>query len=227
MPLGADPHEFAPSARQAEAMAEADLLVVNGADFEAGMSEVVDAAADTAPVFAAADHVELLLLDGDEDPHLWTDPTRVAAVAQALGARLAEVDGVDAAALAPLVDAYLAELVTPRRRRRAGAVGRAGRAARAGDGPRGVRLLRRPLRLRGARGGDPVAHDGRRGVGGRPRGVGHDDQRRRRADDLHRDHQPWRPRRRAGRRGRRRGRRRAVRREPGRAEDRAQRPTSA
>ena len=37
MPIGADPHDFAPSTRQAEAMADADLLVVNGAGFEEGM----------------------------------------------------------------------------------------------------------------------------------------------------------------------------------------------
>ena len=46
MPVGADPHEFAPSARQAEAIAGADLLVQNGAGFEAGMADVIDNAAD-------------------------------------------------------------------------------------------------------------------------------------------------------------------------------------
>ena len=72
MPLGSDPHDFAPSTRQAEAMAEADLLVVNGAGFEEGMADLIDAGA---PTFTFADHVELI---GD-DPHLWTDPSRMAA----------------------------------------------------------------------------------------------------------------------------------------------------
>ena len=55
MPIGADPHEFAPSVAQAERMEEADLLVVNGAGFEEGMGDVVGAAADSGtrrPVFA-------------------------------------------------------------------------------------------------------------------------------------------------------------------------------
>ena len=107
MPVGADPHDFAPSARQAEAMAGADLLVQNGAGFEAGMDDVIDNAVDAdVEVFTFADHVELL---GD-DPHLWTDPSRMADGVQALGARLAEIDGIDAAAISAQTDAYLAAL---------------------------------------------------------------------------------------------------------------------
>ena len=107
MPVGADPHEFAPSARQAEAMADADLLVQIGAGFEAGMEDVIDSAADAgAEVFTFVDHVELL---GD-DPHVWTDPSRVADGVEALGARLADVEGVDAAAVSAQADTYLAAL---------------------------------------------------------------------------------------------------------------------
>ena len=70
MPIGADPHEFAASTRQAEAMTEADLLVVNGAGFEQGLAGVIDGArADGTPVFTFADHVALRTLDGDEHEH--------------------------------------------------------------------------------------------------------------------------------------------------------------
>lgn len=107
MPVGADPHDFAPSARQAEAMAGADLLVQNGAGFEAGMDDVIDNAVDAdVEVFTFADHVELL---GD-DPHVWTDPSRMADGVQALGARLAELEGIDDAAISAQTDAYLAAL---------------------------------------------------------------------------------------------------------------------
>ncbi len=68
MPLGSDPHDFAPSARQAEAMEQADLLVVNGAGFEAGMTDIILNVEDSGtPVFTAADHVSLLTLDDDQD----------------------------------------------------------------------------------------------------------------------------------------------------------------
>ena len=107
MPVGADPHDFAPSARQAEAMAGADLLVQNGAGFEAGMDDVIDNAVDAdVEVFTFADHVELL---GD-DPHVWTDPSRMADGVQALGTRLAELEGIDDAAISAQTDAYLAAL---------------------------------------------------------------------------------------------------------------------
>jgi zinc/manganese transport system substrate-binding protein len=81
MPRGADPHEFAPSARQVEAMAEADLLVVNGGGFEGGLRSAIGAATDAgATVFTATDHVDL----HDGDPHIWTDPTNMIAVVEAL-----------------------------------------------------------------------------------------------------------------------------------------------
>ena len=103
MPIGADPHDFAPSTRQAEAMADADLLVVNGAGFEEGLTDLIDAGA---PTFTFANHVELI---GD-DPHLWTDPSRMAAGVATFGARLAELDGIDADAVQAQAGQYVAEL---------------------------------------------------------------------------------------------------------------------
>ena len=93
MPPGSDPHEFAPSARQAESMAAADLLVVNGSGFEGGLQSAVEAAEDAgAAVFVATDHVDLL---GD-DPHFWTDPRRMLAVVEALAAALPAAPGAEA-----------------------------------------------------------------------------------------------------------------------------------
>ena len=44
MPPGADPHDFQASAQQVAKMMEADLLVINGANFEEGMLDVIEAA---------------------------------------------------------------------------------------------------------------------------------------------------------------------------------------
>jgi zinc/manganese transport system substrate-binding protein len=128
MPIGADPHEFAPSARQAEAMQDADLLVVNGADFEQGMAGIIEgAAADGTPTFTLADHVALRHVDDSEhhddvstggdghdhegdDPHVWTDPTNVAAAVTPLAAALQELDGVDVAAIEQRATQYEQEL---------------------------------------------------------------------------------------------------------------------
>ena len=103
LPRGADPHEFAPSARQAEAMVEADLLVVNGAGFEAGLESSIEAAEDAGTeILVAADHAELL----DDDPHFWTDPSRMVEVAEAVGAAL----GVDPSAYVEALRALDAEI---------------------------------------------------------------------------------------------------------------------
>src|SRR5829696_7242616 len=61
MPPGADPHEAALSAREADSLASADLAVVNGAAFEQAMEDTITAVEeDGTPVFRATDHVELL-----------------------------------------------------------------------------------------------------------------------------------------------------------------------
>lgn len=135
MPLGSDPHDFAPSARQAEAMENADLLVINGAGFEEGMLDIIANVEDSGTeTFTFADHVELLEVDevevhegdqaadddsgaaadehGGADPHIWTDPSRMIEGVTALAAELATVDGIDADALDRQVEAYVAELET-------------------------------------------------------------------------------------------------------------------
>jgi zinc/manganese transport system substrate-binding protein len=118
MPGGADPHDFAPSVRQAEAMENADLLIINGAGFEQGLVDIIANAADAGTeIFAFADHVDLLGLSGDDDhaddsadPHIWTDPSRMAEAVASLGEELATIDGIDVPALADQVDAYVADL---------------------------------------------------------------------------------------------------------------------
>jgi zinc/manganese transport system substrate-binding protein len=68
MGVGSDPHDFAPSARQAESMENADLLVANGAGFEEGMIDIIELVeASGTPVFEFADHIDLIEFDGDHD----------------------------------------------------------------------------------------------------------------------------------------------------------------
>jgi zinc/manganese transport system substrate-binding protein len=73
MPPGADPHDFAPSARQAASMREADLLVVNGLGFEEGLLSAIEGAEeDGVVIFEATSAVATIELDdghghGDDD----------------------------------------------------------------------------------------------------------------------------------------------------------------
>jgi zinc/manganese transport system substrate-binding protein len=114
MPPGVAPHEFQASAQQVASMRGADVLVINGAGFEEGLTDAIEAAEqDGVPTFAAIDAVDTLELEGGEgtDPHFFTDPARMATAAQAIADFLVdEVPGLDTAALAGHVRATIDDL---------------------------------------------------------------------------------------------------------------------
>ena len=120
MSSGADPHVFQASAQQVNQIMEADLLVINGANFEEGLVDVIAAAkSDGVMIFEAIDFVEAIESDGHDDhddhdeeghddhddhdeeghddhdhggidPHFFTDPARMADVVEGLTAYLVE-----------------------------------------------------------------------------------------------------------------------------------------
>jgi zinc/manganese transport system substrate-binding protein len=98
MPLGADPHSFQVSAGQAVMMRRADLLVVNGLGLEGTLEDAIRGAEeDGVPVVEAGSFVEALPFGeggggGELDPHIWTDPRRMADVVTGLGEALAAAD---------------------------------------------------------------------------------------------------------------------------------------
>lgn len=60
MPVGADPHSFQPSPRDLTAVAEADLVFVNGARFEESLLEDVENAAGDVRIIEASACVEII-----------------------------------------------------------------------------------------------------------------------------------------------------------------------
>lgn len=71
MPVGADPHDFQASAQQVAQMGEADALIVNGADFEEGLLDVISSAtSDGVPTFEAISAVSTIEFgEGGHDDH--------------------------------------------------------------------------------------------------------------------------------------------------------------
>lgn len=124
VPNGQDPHDYAPSARDVQSMADASLIVANGLDLEEGMVDVLHGIdADGVPVFYATDHVTLRDIDpghedgvdaghGDdaEDPHIWTDPVLIAEMLDELTAELQAALGVPLDAPLRLLQADLTAL---------------------------------------------------------------------------------------------------------------------
>jgi zinc/manganese transport system substrate-binding protein len=119
MPPGSNPHDFAPSAQQAVALREADVVVANGLGFEVGLVDTIAAAeADGVPVLTATDAITPLPLGGpaggdagDPDPHFFTDPVRMRAVVSFLaGGLAARIEALDTPDQRARVQRYLDQL---------------------------------------------------------------------------------------------------------------------
>ena len=94
MPRSVDPHAFEPSARQIAAVHDADLVVANGLGLEPSLADVLtDAAEDGVRVLEVAPALDPIQLSGGgPDPHVWTDPIRMATAAREIAAELDRVE---------------------------------------------------------------------------------------------------------------------------------------
>jgi zinc/manganese transport system substrate-binding protein len=95
-PVGADPHDYQPSAQQVAAVAGADLVVANGLSLEETLNHVLESAigdgANILEIGPAVDPIERPAAVGEFDPHVWLDPVRMAEAAAVIGAELSRLD---------------------------------------------------------------------------------------------------------------------------------------
>jgi zinc/manganese transport system substrate-binding protein len=85
IPDSASPHDFSLSAQDRLELEDADLIVYNGAELEAG----VPVAEAESPKWSLVENAEDLLPD---DPHVWMDPLRTAAALPSLAEALGTAD---------------------------------------------------------------------------------------------------------------------------------------
>jgi zinc/manganese transport system substrate-binding protein len=137
IPPGGDPHSFEPSLRDRDTMDGADLIVANGLFLEESLEDTIDAVEsggvpvlragdglDPIPTNAAsrdddhegdddADHDKVDDDDahdhGDEDPHVWWDPSRIAAAVPLIADELVEA-GLDRERVDICADQYVDDL---------------------------------------------------------------------------------------------------------------------
>lgn len=95
-----DPHDFEPSPADSAAFGDADLVVVNGLDYDHWAEDAVASASDPAVV----DGGEVVGLEEGDNPHIWYGPDYVQQVAEAV---TSEMKG-----LAPEAAAYFDEQAT-------------------------------------------------------------------------------------------------------------------
>jgi zinc/manganese transport system substrate-binding protein len=121
---GADAHTFEPTPRDAEALAEADLIFEHGLDFEPWLDDLDEASGGDAsrvvvsegitPREAEAHEGEHEDEEGDEhgefDPHTWHDVANAMLMVQAIRDALVAADPADAATYQANADAYLQRL---------------------------------------------------------------------------------------------------------------------
>ena len=70
MPVGADPHDFQASAQEIDRMLSADALIVNGANFEEGLIDVIESAEEEGvPMHEAISAVETLEFGAGDEEH--------------------------------------------------------------------------------------------------------------------------------------------------------------
>lgn len=106
LPPGANPHEFQPEPKDAAAVAECQLLIVNGLGYEAWLSNLLAASEhNPATVTASAG----LTAQGG-DPHMWMDPLNAVRYAENIRDALSKADPEGASAYAANADAYAAGL---------------------------------------------------------------------------------------------------------------------
>ena len=90
----ADPHEYETTTNDARAFAEADVVILNGAGYDAWGSKLL--AASPSNHRQEMDVALLLGKRAGDNPHLWYDPGAVVKVADAITARYKSIDSADA-----------------------------------------------------------------------------------------------------------------------------------
>jgi zinc/manganese transport system substrate-binding protein len=104
----ADPHAFEASPSAAAAVADAQLVIVNGLGYDDFMQHLLGASPNASRV--VIDVQQLLGLGSDANAHVWYDPGTMPAVAAATEAALAKLEPANATYFAAREQAYLASL---------------------------------------------------------------------------------------------------------------------
>jgi len=107
----ADPHEYTSNVRDTQSVANAKLVLINGAGYDSFMDKLVAASSTSGRRVV---HVDSLLgvHGSDPNPHLWYDPRTPVTVARAAAAALAKIDPSHAGVYRANASRFTASLAT-------------------------------------------------------------------------------------------------------------------
>jgi ABC-type Zn uptake system ZnuABC Zn-binding protein ZnuA len=129
LPVGADPHSYQPTPQDAAKIADSQLLIVNGVEYEHFIESLLENTRGERMVITASDGLEPRHMEeheGEEhaeeaetgegheheagDPHMWLDPNNVIIYVENIRKGLTHFDPDGAAVYQSNADAYVAEL---------------------------------------------------------------------------------------------------------------------
>ncbi|MEM8582100.1 MAG: zinc ABC transporter substrate-binding protein [Pseudomonadota bacterium] len=106
----ADAHVYQPSVADAKAVAEADIIFVNGLGFETWSETLIAESATDGDVFVATEGVSPVTVEGEADPHAWNALTNGVIYVQNITAAMSEAMPDHAEDFQANADAYIAQL---------------------------------------------------------------------------------------------------------------------
>jgi ABC-type Zn uptake system ZnuABC Zn-binding protein ZnuA len=125
MPYGVDPHGFEPTPDDVARIAASDVLIVNGAGFEAFLSETLENAGGQRQVIEASAGMKRRMAQAEEavgdaqedshvedegDPHFWLDPLNVVKYVENIRDGLSKADPAGAATYKANSEVYINRL---------------------------------------------------------------------------------------------------------------------
>ncbi len=106
----ADAHVYQPSVADAKAVAEADIIFVNGLGFETWSDTLISESGTEATVNVTTDGITPVKVEGEIDPHAWNSLSNGVIYVTNVAAAMTEAMPEHADQIAANADAYIAEL---------------------------------------------------------------------------------------------------------------------
>ena len=108
----ADAHVYTPSTSDARAVADADVIFVNGLGFETWSQTLIETSGTKGKVFVATEGVTPLKVEGEIDPHAWNALTNGMVYVANIADGMANIDPKNAETYKANAEAYAARLKT-------------------------------------------------------------------------------------------------------------------
>ena len=106
----ADAHVYAPNVNDARAVANADIIFVNGLGFETWSKTLIENSGTKASVHVATDGIKPVKVDGETDPHAWNTLPNGVLYVRNIAKAMSEADSANAKTYQANAEAYIEKL---------------------------------------------------------------------------------------------------------------------